>query len=256
MNQILIDRVNQRLEEIGRSAEDVSGKATGNVDAIRRIRRGHEPMSKNLEKIAAELGVSSAWLLGRDGAVGPDGKRDFPFGAPAEALAPIETADARTGYRPGPQPRDLPYYGTALAHDLSIGADGHMVEVEQHILDLVDAIEWRVRPPRLSGRRDAYGAFVQGTSMQPRYDPGDPVAVDPRAPLHIGDDVIVQLYADDEEDAGDQPRVAMALIKQLVKRSASWVELRQFEPAMTFRIEMRRIAAIHRIVPRRELDLF
>ena len=239
-------RIEQRIEELRTSAYTVSKNATGNEDAVRRIYAGHMPNSDRLERIAAELGTTSAWLLGRE---------EGPHSQSTETM-PAQTADPRQGFRVGPPPRDVKFYGTALAHDLKVKEDGHTIEVEQHILELSDVIDWRARPPRLIGRKDAYGVYVHGTSMQPRYDPGDPVYVDPKAPLSIGDDVIVQLYVEDEEDSLGRPRVGMALIKRLVRRSATWVELEQFEPASRFRIEMIRVAQIHRIVPRKELDMF
>jgi phage repressor protein C with HTH and peptisase S24 domain len=39
----------------------------------------------------------------------------------------------------------------------------------------------------------------------------------------------------------------MVLIKRLVRRSAHFVELAQFNPPMTFRVPSERVAAIHRV---------
>jgi phage repressor protein C with HTH and peptisase S24 domain len=40
----------------------------------------------------------------------------------------------------------------------------------------------------------------------------------------------------------------MVLIKELVRRTASYIELRQFNPDVTFKIEVERVAKIHKVV--------
>ena len=41
---------------------------------------------------------------------------------------------------------------------------------------------------------------------------------------------------------------AMAMIKELVRRTGSHVELRQFNPDVTFRVPASEIAAIHKVM--------
>jgi phage repressor protein C with HTH and peptisase S24 domain len=40
------------------------------------------------------------------------------------------------------------------------------------------------------------------------------------------------------------------LIKRLVRRTGGYVELRQFNPDTTFRVETQRVAKIHRVLGR------
>jgi phage repressor protein C with HTH and peptisase S24 domain len=50
--------------------------------------------------------------------------------------------------------------------------------------------------------------------------------------------------------ANDDPeadRVKTVLVKRLIRRTASHVELRQFNPDMTIRIEVARVAAVHKV---------
>jgi phage repressor protein C with HTH and peptisase S24 domain len=58
---------------------------------------------------------------------------------------------------------------------------------------------------------------------------------------------VVQLKGDDTEDQYEE-RITAVLIKRLVRRSASFVELRQFNPDTTFRVGSERIAAIHKVI--------
>jgi phage repressor protein C with HTH and peptisase S24 domain len=65
--------------------------------------------------------------------------------------------------------------------------------------------------------------------------------------VSIGDDVVVQLKGGSSE--GElRERVSTVLIKELVRRSATFIELRQFNPDVTFRVEQDRVAAIHKVV--------
>lgn len=141
--------------------------------------------------------------------------------------------------------RDVPVYGTAIGAPLDF--DG--IAIEQTELHVHAIVDYFVRPTVLQNRPDVYGFYVQGSSMAPRFEEGDMGFVETKRPPRVGDDVIVQLRApiDDSEE------VTAALIKRLVRRSASYVELEQFNPATTFRIEAEKVKAIHRVIPWREL---
>lgn len=78
--------------------------------------------------------------------------------------------------------------------------------------------------------------------MRPRFRPGERVGVSPRTPVSIGDDVIVQLRG---SDGVDGELVKTVLIKELVRRGSTHVELKQYNPEMTFKVEVKRIAAMH-----------
>lgn len=146
-------------------------------------------------------------------------------------------------------PRDVPVFGTAMG-TFKTGGEG--VEVEQAFIDYSDTIDHFTRPPGYANRTGLYGLYVAGPSMEPRWESGDPLYVDPKRPPAVGDDVVVYLVRPN----GSQEELEAVLIKRLARQSASFVELEQFNPPMTFRIERRRISAIHRVVPRRELLAF
>jgi phage repressor protein C with HTH and peptisase S24 domain len=133
----------------------------------------------------------------------------------------------------------MPLLGTAL------GADDDSLEedIELTELHLGDVLDYVTRPASLVDDKQAYALTIVGNSMMPRFKPGERVAVSPKAPVSIGDDVIVQLRG--EED--DAEKIKMVLIKELVRRTAGYVELRQYNPEMTFRIEAKRVAAMHKV---------
>ncbi len=184
------------------------------------------------------------------------------YGAPIEVLLegadiaeqPVPPSNARVirfeGEADVTLPRDIPIFGTTLGAPTDF--DGKAIE--QTMLNSGEIIGYLPRPTVLNGQAYAYGLYVQGSSMAPRFEDGETVFVqDSRKgrPPRIGDDVV--LYLVDEEVSGDDDHAAAALVKRLVRRSASFVELQQFNPPYTFRIEASQIMRIDRVIPWSEL---
>lgn len=146
-------------------------------------------------------------------------------------------------------PRDVPIYGTALGAPLDF--DGKAVE--QTMLNTSDVIGYLPRPTVLNGVEAAYGLYIQGSSMSPRFEDGETIfATDGRKarPARIGDDVVVYLR-DFERDDGET--ACAVLVKRLVRRTAAYTELQQFNPPVTFKIEADRVLRMDRVIPWSEL---
>ena len=126
--------------------------------------------------------------------------------------------------------KTLPVYGSALGAEQVI--DGEAVELTT--LNRAEVIEHRERPPILNGKRDVYGLYVQGSSMDPAFDDGDLLVVQKSTSISIGDFVVVYVRPKDESDDGES--ASNVLIKRLVRRTAQYIELRQYQPDITFRI--------------------
>lgn len=105
--------------------------------------------------------------------------------------------------------------------------------------EIVDRVP---RPPSLADAPTAYGVYVSGHSMEPRYAQGELIYVHPGKPVTPGCYVLVQMQPKTE---GEPPR---ALIKRLTKRSGPRVILEQFNPPKTFEVQTKDVMAIHRIV--------
>jgi SOS-response transcriptional repressor LexA len=97
------------------------------------------------------------------------------------------------------------------------------------------------RPASLTADAQAFAVTIIGDSMWPRYRPGRRIAVSPAAPVGIGDDVLVLFQVD-----GDGRQ--QALIKELVRRSATLLELRQFTPETIFEVDARPVVSLFKIV--------
>lgn len=229
---ILQQRIKQKLDEKGLSAWKASMLATGGPDAVRQILAGHEPRADRLAKLAELFEVTTDWLIGKD------------------ETTPQKTRDVGIPFKGLETPRNVPVYGTALGSDTHPDPEQPEIPIEMHEVEMGEAVDWLRRPPNIMGRNDIYGLYVAGTSMSPRYEPGDPVYVDPKRPPRIGDDVIVQLVHDNGD--GGQT-IVCALIKRLVRQSATFIELEQFEPRQTFRVTRQQVAAVHRVMPWAEL---
>ncbi|WP_336867739.1 XRE family transcriptional regulator [Sphingomonas sanguinis] len=226
---ILIERIFAKLSELNVSAREVS-LAVGSADAIRNIKRGNMPSAARLDAIASQLGTTSDWLLGREDGI----ERSFPDDQPIrpEALRRL--------------PKTLPIYGSALGADMEFGGDGGiMVKVEQTEVHMSSPIDYMARPIGVTGRPDLYVVEVSGHSMEPRYDSGRRVLVDPRRSPGVGDDVVVQLRG----PVFDGEEVCHVLIKQLVRRKPGVVVLRQFNPDLHFEVPNEQVKAVHRVMP-------
>lgn len=194
------------------------------------MRRHGNPSRRTLEKLLTAAGSS---LLEFEALrLGPEPRQLIP------SLASAQVRDAAWGWRSGP-PNPLPLVGSRLGGEW--GEPGSGVEVTE--IRPRELIEHLPRPLVLAGDADSYALTIVGTSMWPRFRTGSRVAISPRSPVAIGDDVLARLAARSERD--DLQRV---LIMQLVKRMATSFELRQFNPDLTIRIEADEVAAVVKIV--------
>lgn len=100
-------------------------------------------------------------------------------------------------------------------------------------------------PPDLEGVEGAYAVRVFGTSMHPRFKPGETVWINPHLPVRQGDDCVVQLKTD-EVDGRE------SYIKEFVSRSAAVLRLWQHNPEEGEKNEIefdaKDILAIHKVV--------
>lgn len=137
---------------------------------------------------------------------------------------------------------DLPVYGTALGAETVIDGEA----IEQTTLNQAEVIEYRKRPPISNGVERVYGLYVQGSSMYPAHRDGAFLFAQWDAPLRVDDDVVVYLRP---QDAGDDGQTARAvLVKRLRRRTAQYVELEQFNPALIFRIDMKDVIRIDKVL--------
>ncbi|HEX4104920.1 MAG TPA: LexA family transcriptional regulator [Rhizomicrobium sp.] len=184
---------------------------------------------------ARVYGVDLNWLLtgiGPGPAKAQAAQRGERQRSSRASRGPHETgaAPANAIYSAERWPRDLRVLGMA-----ECGPDGWS-------LWNGEVIEMTSRPPNLAGAALAYAVYVVGDSMEPRYHSGELVYVHPGRPVDVGAYVLVQVRPRHD---GDAPR---AVVKRLVRRSATKVTLEQFNPKKTIELKSSDIISIHRVV--------
>jgi len=206
------------------------------ADDIRAILRDHGITQSALaERIGVRQSTVSRWLNGQT----PD---------PA-AQERLESMRAGRGAPQLPPPRPpsnasepipTPRGGDDRIPILGVGRGGDDGRFELN----GETIGYTMRPKSLIGVKGAYSIYVVGDSMEPRYEAGELVQVNPHKPAQPGRDVVVQLYptADGEQGEG--------LIKRLVRMTPSYVVLKQFNPPMEFELERKIVKSVHLIVGR------
>lgn len=105
-----------------------------------------------------------------------------------------------------------------------------------------DVVDHVARPPFLEGVPKAYACYVTGTSMEPRYHPGELIYVHPGKPVVIGSYVLVQARPAHD---GEPPR---AVVKRLAKKLASKLVLEQFNPPKMIEVQTKDVVSIHKIM--------
>lgn len=201
------------------------------------LREGSKPRHDTLEKLLDAIGVS--WVQ-YDAARAP--------GALPTVMTEVAAVEdnSLSPFNREPEGQRVPLVGSAVG--------GNYGDIDEHVelteLYLGEVLEWLGRPPELRNDPLAYALRVVGDSMVPVFEPGAILHVSPQASLGIGDNVIVQLRGPDEHD----DRVKMVLLKRLVRRGPDFIELRQFNPDIVFKVPLGRIVtdsrgrvAMHRV---------
>ncbi|MGV3651816.1 MAG: XRE family transcriptional regulator [Devosia sp.] len=131
-------------------------------------------------------------------------------------------------------PRDVPVLGNMVGGD---DADFHW---NGQVIDYVR------RPPGIASLKNVWAGYVLGTSMSPRYEPGELLYAGGRPPVP-GDDVIIELFPAEGQTVGK------GFIKRLVSRSASEIVCKQFNPAKELVFNAYEIKQMTRVIPWTEL---
>ena len=150
----------------------------------------------------------------------------------AATLAPIPEGLqlGRVELPAAPPRRTLPVYGSAMG-----GSDGAF-EMNGQTVEYVEC------PPSLEGANSAYGLYVQGDSMHPRFEPGWLVHVNPTRPVRRGDSVVVQIRPPDP----DTP--PLAYLKVFDARTPSELVVIQYNPPGEMRWPLDEVVSVHRVV--------
>lgn len=173
------------------TGEDITRGAVGNWELNKGIG------TDNLIALARLLKSSVAWIV--DGAEDRHEVDSTGTGSPlqskvvdadknSETLSPEQNHEPNARIAgPSPMHTRVKAYGHAMG-----GEDGEFILNGNEMGDVL-------APPSLQGVANAYAVYVAGDSMEPRYDAGEVVFVNPQAPVRKGDYVVAQIAGKDGE---------------------------------------------------------
>ncbi len=213
-----------RLNQPGLARAASSADQPVTQQTVHNLVSGQTTHSKHLPALADALGVSLEWLTRGEQALKTGTGQIAATGGEAGlhlARSPAATASMMTRLR---------VLGMA-----ECGPDGWSLWNG----DVIDTVP---TPSGLAGAPGAYAVYAVGSSMEPRYYEGELIFIHPGKPVTAGSFVLVQIRPEHE---GDTPR---AMVKRLVKRTASKTVVEQFNPAKKFDIRNDDIVSLHRVV--------
>jgi phage repressor protein C with HTH and peptisase S24 domain len=227
----LAQRLSEAMERAGMTQAAVGREASKYGDpvsqqVVQHLASGRNTTSKHLLAIARALNVDIEWLIGGKKLAAEAGSMSARGGALKSSRKP----GAETPRMQVAEAQRVPVLGMA-----ECGPDGWSLWNG----DVIDTIP---RPSNLMGAPRAYAVYIVGDSMEPRYYAGEIAHVHPGKPVTIGAFVLVQIRPDHD---GETPK---AVVKRLVKRSATKLTLEQYNPPKKFELKADEIVSIHRVV--------
>jgi len=210
----------QALERAGESQADLARHLRLAPSAVSRMLKGERQM-KLLEavQVAAFLHVPQEEVLRRAG---------------ENTATPPGDSPPRRG-RPPRQPTTPGPAFSGAADRMPIRSAGRGGGEQQMFLE-DGPIGYTPRPANLAGVRGAYAIYMVGDSMEPRYEQGWLLHVNPFKPPTRGRDVVVYKTGQ------------AVLIKQFVRWDADALVLRQLNTEATLRIPREEVVECHLIV--------
>jgi phage repressor protein C with HTH and peptisase S24 domain len=208
----------QALDRAGASQADLARHLRLAPSAISRMLKGERQMKlTEAVQVAAFLGVSQEEVLRHAGDNTPIAPRTEP---------PRRGRPPRAGIVPSGPPRAEPIPIRSAARGGG--------EQEMFLED--GPIGYTQRPSNLVGVRGAYAIYMVGDSMEPRYQQGWLLHVNPFKPPTRGRDVVV--YKSDKA----------VLIKQFLRWEGDALILRQLNPERELRIARAEVGECHLVV--------
>ncbi len=235
-------RTAMQLRGIGSGAELARLTRQNEVTVRSHVNGTRDVSKKAAEAYSRALKLDPAWLIYGHGSPARD--IDDSTAAMSDAATGFDDADlpanARLSSAEAPDfqvfAKDIPVLGSA-----ECGQDGSFT------LNIGEPIDFVRRPPGQMTRRGIYCIYAEGSSMEPVYEAGDLIYVDPHRPPWPGRDVVIQLRKQSEDGE------IRYFLKRLAKRSGAQWRVKQFNPEKEIVLEDRDIAAIHLVLKNHEL---
>lgn len=215
--------------------QTVANEGKFSESAARHFLRGDSASMS--ERIYGQFAAGASTLLGRAVTVTelktlPQHQEEIerPATSPeADAAGAPRTQMMPAGYVPGPP--DVPVWASAEA-----GSDGAMVLVNE-------PIDWIRRSERLQNVKSPFAFQTIGSSMSPAIEHGDQLVINPALHPVLGKDHVFLQYLEDG--------TILALVKRLLRSTATSWRVRQFNPSRDFDLPKRQWSKAHVISERK-----
>jgi len=212
-----IERVRKLVESNNLQMKAVSLAADLNETFVRdMLKRGREPSAENLKRVLDAI----ARLTGR---------------VALNAEPAVRPADVEM-VNPNVMARDVDVLGAAAGSEVGRGSFHFSL----------DPIDRAYRPPGLLGVKGVYALYVENDSMWPMFAPGQLVFVSRTRSPAPGDAVVIQFPGEVEGDES-------GFIKLLQRRTAEWIECKQFNPEGPVKYRNSKGLILHRVYTNNEL---
>lgn len=208
-------------EQAGMTMQSLADRVGTTAPQINKLEKGERRLTIDwIHRIAQGLGVTPQAIVSFD-----DQPTDV---GPSQEL--YATSQPRDMVHPAPLP--LAQTGTDLIPVRSAARGG-----DEQTMFLQDGpIDFIRRPPSLGLARDAYAIYMVGTSMLPRFRPGQMLHVNPYKPPQSGAGVVVTKTND------------CVLIKEFVRRTRDHLHLIQYNPPLSIDLAVGDIRDCHTVV--------
>lgn len=226
----IIERIDARLKQLGLSDREASLRATGKPDAIRELRRHKRPSDMRMRQLAEALDCDVDDLTGQ---------LDWATQAMIDnmSLATRAKTESVSGL-----PRDVPVYAPLSSNPFR--NEGRFeVSFDQ-------PIRQACRPPILTGRDDVFVIAMPDLTMEPRFEFGDELYIDPRAPLTEGDYIFMRFEPLEPATPASKWTVAVKRLRSVEEKG---IVVEQFAPPKTELINIHEVWTALRVIPPREL---
>lgn len=162
----------------------------------------------------------------------------------SEAVKPQPTV-----IRPsGPEPSEVVKVGEGWPDvgDEWMDVRGVTVGGDDSFFYFGDVIDQVRRPPGIRNAKNVAALNVAGESMAPRFKSGELIYVQQRLPAP-GDDVVVELYPENE---GDAPK---AFLKEMTRRTGRRIYCKQHNPPSDIEFDAGEVKTVWRVLTMRDL---
>lgn len=177
---VLIDRIRGRLDALGLRPATAAKAAGLHPDYLRNILDGKSlsPRADKLAQLARVLHCDLPFLLG-EGAPPAPPLPTAGFDRATPAYMPLREEPAAFGHAdsPGGIQDQMPIYGSADGGEFGMTVT-------------LTPIEFMRRPEPLARVPGAFGLYMVGTTMAPKYQPGDLLLIHPTRPAAPQDHVL------------------------------------------------------------------